>query len=685
MGWRYGSGLAVYTERFIDGRLLCASYIDNGAPVYQANERAVIPAFDLVLDGQSLAFGWELADVQVSQDGDVAVGALTLRHSLLPVELAVETRACGDGFFRRRLTLCNTSGDRTLGLTSVTPLRGMLWNIGDVMKEARQDTPAAPFSVGHFRDVEWGNEGNFGWQDIPLNTEVSFGSSLGRSGHGSPFVALRNNLAGGYFLCHLAWSGNWKASAMTEFTKGTGLLGLQFGVMPTALPPMRMIAPGQIVDMPEVHWGVSHEDYDKAVQNLHSYLRQHVLSSVGDGRQPVILNNWGYMADEVSESRLCEEIDLAAQVGVELFMVDAGWFGNVGKSWYQTTGDWEAGDRLPNDLFPVFDYARSKGLQVGMWVEIESAGEESRVAREHGDWFIQRYGQTVERILDLTKPEVAEYVESTLVRLIERYNLDMLRLDYNVCPMEGGFNFVAGCQENTLWRHMETMYGIIDRIRRQFPDLQWENCSGGGGRTDLGMLSRATTTWTSDWMRMPRAVRILNGMSMALPPEYLDRLCGVALGACYDSSVDMPMHLALLAHPTFSGLTPSLAQANPVLLEVVKKYVGIYKEFIRPFHRQARVYHHTPVIAGADGCGWCALEYASPDRLRAVAGVFRLTNAESDTYRLRLRGLDPSQNYRLTTEPDGLIQEACGSRLMNEGLDIRLEAALTSRLLLLQA
>jgi alpha-galactosidase len=229
------------------------------------------------------------------------------------------------------------------------------------------------------------------------------------------------------------------------------------------------------------------------------------------------------------------------------------------------------------------------------------------------------------------------------------------------------------------------MYAILDRVRARFPALQWENCAGGGSRTDIGMVSRATTTWVSDWMKMPRTVRILNGMSTALPPEYIDRLYGACMEGGYRGNTDTQMHVVLLAHPALSGLTPALAEANPVLLECVKKYIGIYKDFIRPFHREARVYHHTPEIPGADGTGWCALEYVSPDRRRAVAGVFRLMNAESDSYRLRFRGLNPDLAYRLTIAPGWTTDTVGGAVLMREGLDIRLDSAMTSRLLLADA
>jgi alpha-galactosidase len=683
-GWRYHSGATIYTERFRDGRLIAASLQDTGVPHHASDEEAAVPAFDLQIDGESLAFGWELAAVAVSDADSAPCACLRLRHTLKPVELEIVTLAGGDGFFRRRMQLRNTSATATLGLTSVTPLAGTVWPMSDNLRENLHDTDGTPYRVGWMQDTEWGNEGNFQWQHVPFNAELVFGSRRGRSGHTTPFAVAHNNLYGGFLIVGLSWSANWRMSFHCDYSRN-GSSKLLFAMRPDAPAPMRVIAPGESVDLPEVHVGLNHVSFDDAVQCWHAYLRRHVLYRVGDGVQPVIYNHWGYMQHELSEAGLLREIDIAAEVGAELFMVDAGWYADANTPWPDTSGDWQVGNRLPNDLFPVFDYAKSKGLRCGLWVEIESAGKASRLATEHPDWFITRYGKPVERVLDLAKPVVREYVEGSILRLIERYRLDMFRLDYNLDAWEGGFNLRDGRQENTLWRHVEAMYGIFDKVRTRYPSLQLENCSSGGGRTDLGMNSRFTTAWISDWMKMPRTVRILNGLSMALPPEMLDRLFGVCMNGSYRGNLDTQLHAIVLCHPTVSGLTPSLGEGNPELLRLTKKYLGIYKDFIRPFHRDARVYHHTPVISGADGSGWCALELASADRGRIAAGVFRLVNAEGDRYRLRFRGVDPARRYRVTTEPDGMIRILDGHALCDSGLPLRLDTPLTSRLLLCEA
>ena len=684
-GWRYHSGTTVYTERFRDGRLIAASLQDTGIPCHARDEDPSTPAFDLQVDGESLAFGWDVAGSTLTGEGTDAPGTcLRLRHGLKPVDLEIVTQAGGDGFLRRRMRLTNTSKTATLGLTAVTPLAGVLWPMQDALRENLHDSGGVPYRVGWMQDVEWGNEGNFQWQDVPLNTELAFGSRRGRSGHTTPFAVAHNSVYGGYLVLGLSWSANWRMSFLCDYSRN-GSSRLLFTAAPAAPAPMRLLGPGESVALPEVHFGLNHEGFDEAVQSWHAYLRRHVLRRVGDGRQPVIYNHWGYMEHEMSEDGLRREIDTAAAIGAELFMVDAGWYADANTPWWETTGNWQAGNRLPHDLFPVFDYARGKGLQCGLWVEIESAGKASKLAAEHPDWFITRYGKPVERVLDLARPEIREYVEGTILRLIERYRLDMFRLDYNLDAWEGGFNPRDGRQENTLWRHVEAIYAIFDRVRERFPDLQLENCSSGGGRTDLGLNSRFTTAWISDWMRMPRTVRILNGMSMALPPDMLNRLFGVAMNGSSRGNPETQLQAILLAHPTVSGLTPTLAEANPELLRLVRKYLDIYKAFIRPFHREARVYHHTPVLPGADGAGWCVLEYASADRRRAVAGVFRLVNADADEYRLRLRGVDPARRYRITIEPGGLTTAADGLALLQQGLTVRLDTPLSSRLLLCEA
>ncbi len=680
-GWRYHSGAVVYTERLAGGRLLAAALQHTGIPCCPREEIHGQPSFDLVIDGDSCQFDWQLAEATKCSQGDLPCIRLVLRHARRPVELTIDTRPCGEGMFHRRMTLKNVSKDQVLGLTSVAPLSGVAMPMGELNREM----PAFPFRVGWMEEVEWGNEGKFAWHDLPRNTEVAIGSNRGRSGYTTPWAIVHNTLLGGYLVLGLSWSGSWRMGFAYDHSPGGQRASLRYTMSPVGLPPHRLIEPGETLALPEVHFGLNSQGFDEAVQAWHGYLRRCVLRSPTPQRpQPVIYNHWGYMEHEMSEQGLMREVDIAADVGAEMFIVDAGWYADAGTGWPETSGDWRCGNRLPRDLNPVFEYARSRGLACGLWCEVESAGKSSNLAKEHPDWFITRYGQTVQRVLDLAKPAVREYVEATIFRLIEQYRLELFRLDYNIDAWEGGFNDRGGRAENTQWRHVEAMYGIFDRVRQKYPDLQLENCSSGGGRTDVGMVSRFTTTWISDWMKMPRTVRILNGMTLALPPEFVDRLFGVCMQGSHQGDPDMQLQTIILGHPTLSGLTPTIGQANPALMAKVRKYVGIYKDFIRPLQPCCRVYHHTPDLAGVNGSGWCAVEYVSDDRLRAVAAAFRLTEA-ADEYRLVFRGLDPSRRYNLRLEPEGFSAAAQGLDLMQSGWRIRRDTPLTSQMILAEA
>ena len=182
-------------------------------------------------------------------------------------------------------------------------------------------------------------------------------------------------------------------------------------------------------------------------------------------------NHRGYIVDHESEEGIKREIDLAADVGAEMFVIDAGWYGPEPNRWAPNVGDWYAGAWLPNDLNPVREYARQKGLLFGLWVEIESIGSASKLRQEHPDWVLTRNGQPVAngRSLDVANPVVAAWMESEIARIIKKYDLDLFRLDYNSTAEEGGNRVRDGFVENTLWRHVDALYAMFDRLREAIP------------------------------------------------------------------------------------------------------------------------------------------------------------------------------------------------------------------------
>ena len=173
-------------------------------------------------------------------------------------------------------------------------------------------------------------------------------------------------------------------------------------------------------------------------------------------------------------------------------------------------------------------------------------------------------------------------------------------------------------------------------------------------------------------------------MTMALPPEYVDRLLGGQDGHI-TGDVDFQARLLLFVRPTMGFLAPRGQPASPALLGRVQHMVKLYKEFVRPFMATGRIYHHTPAFDGPEPKGWGVLELASADRSRGMAGLFQLSDPGEPEYLLRVRGLDLGRRYRVTWDNSGQTCEVDGFTLMKQGLPVRLEGALTSELLLFEA
>ena len=162
--------------------------------------------------------------------------------------------------------------------------------------------------------------------------------------------------------------------------------------------------------------------------------------------------------------------------------------GTKRNDWGAQVGDWHPGPWLKGGLKPIVDYTHSKGLKFGLWMEAESLGSHTQFYKDHPEFLARRDGKPAYdgRGLDMANPKVAAWVESEMARVISEYKLDLFRLDYNVTDTHGGGNRVIdGFTENTMWRHYEAFYAILERLRKRFPNVIMENCAGGGAAHGL--------------------------------------------------------------------------------------------------------------------------------------------------------------------------------------------------------
>ena len=697
---RYTSGLTTYDEALIGGRWIgrywsgkgfieperLLKWVGPNARTPALSAGLDMAAFELEIDGQSLHFGWELVNTQQEPSARTGYphGVVELRNTILPVTVQVHTEVDGTGFLIRWLSITNHSA-QAVALGAVWPWSGLLVRVKEWQALMGGNNGAAVFSAGYMTERMWGGEGAFAWQPLP-STALRLESRTGKSGHSTPFFVVRNEATGEHIVGGIAWSGNWAVELTCEQYAGPDAT-LAFRAGPVSPAPQRVVDAGETVETPKVHLGVLETDFDGAIQAWHRHLRQGVMRPYPPQRENrVLYNHWSYHEHELTEERLKFEVDVAVEIGAEVFVVDAGWFGNIGSNWWRTVGDWQCGDRLPNGLEPAFDYARQQGLLCGLWLDLERIGDQSKVATAHPEWRLQHFGTATESgDMDLTNPDVVAHLERTLISVIERYKLDLFRLDYNTMPFEGGQTLRAGRMENTLWRYYENAYALYDRIAARFPNMLMENCSGGGGRTDLGLVSRFHYTWVTDWQIAPRSMRIANGMSIALPPERIDRNAGAGQDGHQRADLDFQLRTCLLGHLTLTGIYPERGQGNPDLVQCVRHHVDLYKQFIRPFLSTCRIYHHTPVLKTREPQGWAVVEQVAEDQSSAVVTLFRLAGPSEDTYSLRLRGVDAGRRYRLTFDNTGHSAEISGADLLYRNLTIPLARPLTSELITLTA
>jgi len=710
--FRYVSGTTVREEALDDGRFIGLYWSASGQAERMtgpgrspASLRSYYPdplvypldAFELQIDGQLLNSAWDLQRSYERTGGrpGTVEAVVELKHQVRPVTINVVTRLDGTPILMRWLEITNT-GAGPAALSHVSSWAGALWRpLRGWNPSRRTDEPA--YSLGYLKSEQRSEEGDFQWVDLPRET-YRIDRAQGTN-YGPPYFIVRNNITGEVFFIALAWSRNWFAEFMykdclTRQNMGLGdewVTLLSTRAAPLGPAPLRVIAPGETISSPELHIGPVHAGLDVAVQAWQQHMRASVVPPRPAGREMFTMTG---RVVEYPGDWLLREIDAARDMGIEAFIVDAGWYGDEFANWPERRGDWYAGNWLPGgSLDRVRDHIHQQGMLFGLWIEPEQVGRMSRVLAEHPDWVLKTaagraVGAGHTQPLDLANPHAARFVEESVVRCVRDYKVDILKIDYNTRVYEGGQSRREGYIEQESWRHCEVIYRLFDRIRREFPNVILETCAGGGGRNDIAMLSRFHYGCESDFSWFPRNIRAINGLGMFLPPE---SICYYHNHIGHDhqtADIDTQMRVTLFANTVFVGFGDQNTDHNTAFFQATKRYIRLAKDFCYPIMKQpARVYHHTPGIGVSTPAQWCVLEYASPDRTRAYAGVFALDAAhgDGDCYVFRPRGLDMALDYDVTLDNEQQVMRAPGRQLVRDGILVRLDATLTSQLLLFQA
>ncbi len=635
--------------------------------------------FNLVIDGQSLHNEWTWADSfqrKGSREG-TEEAVIKLVHNIRPITVQVITTLDGTSVITRQLDITNT-GASPAALSEVSVLSGMLWHNQYFFNIPYDYSNKHTYSLGYFRSQIQGEEGNFVWQ--PLTSETyRIEKSRGNMFY-NPYFIIRNEVNGECYFIALAWSENYFA----EFTVDRVNQSLYFNIGPDGPKPLRVIASGETVTSPKVHICPMRSNIDDAVEKWYGHLRKSVIPPYPAKKKHFTIA--GRVIEEPGDWIL-REIDIAAEMGIEAFMVDAGWYGREFGAWWKLRGDWFEGSFLPKGgIRSIRDYVHKKGMLFGIWLEPECLVEESETYKEHPEWKLKSEysGNSGHyKMIDLSNTEAAKHVEDTILRIIGDYKLDFYKTDYNQRVPEGGLHLQDGYLENEAWRHYQVIYNIYDRVLKEYPDTLLESCAAGGGRLDLGMMSRFHYGCQSDFSYFPRSIRSINALTLFLPPEALCYYHNHFTFAHEMTDLDTHLRITLFARPIFVGFGAQNTERSGVYFDKTRKYIELSIGFCRSImDNQPAVYHHTPFIGVDVPAEWCVLEYAEKNKSKGYIGLFRLGSALQECeYIMKPRGVDLSRNYEVTLDNYSHSFISSGFDLANKGIVIRLENANTSELI----
>jgi alpha-galactosidase len=469
------------------------------------------------------------------------------------------------------------------------------------------------------------------------------------------------------FYGGLMWSGAWRASL--ERADDRLRVGVSFPGVATS------VSSSKPLDIPHAFFGVA----AKATSDETSALRQFVLQGIRHGRpfQPLVTyNTWFTYGTRIDEDSMVAEIDRAASLGVELFVIDAGWYLGAGETgdfdFDAGLGSWTADpDRFPSGLASLADYAHGVGLKFGLWIEPErvSLATVGKAGLAQEPWLATRgkdYGAPLNAQICLAGAAGRKWVMDQLVSLIERVHPDYLKWDNNFwinCDRTGHGH---GPADGNL-AHVQALYGIFDELRRRYPDLLIENVSGGGARLDFGMMAYTDSAWMDDRTSPASHVRHnIEGLTFAFPPAYLLSFLIDGEGEPVAGAEDLPL-LVRSRGAGILGLTYRTDRIDDDTAALLKQQIAEYKTYrgIITQSTAALLSAQAPV----DSSSWEILQEVADDARSLLIFGFK-GDGQDGRLIVRPRGLLPEVTYDVRSLDIGAIGSAQGDLLMQDGIEL---------------
>ena len=502
----------------------------------------------------------------------------------------------------------------------------------------------------------------------PLRSGIqSIGSLRVASSHQqNPFFALArphtDNHQGTAFGFNFIYSGNFIDSVEVDQFDTTRVL---VGINPDDFG--WKLANGESFQTPEAVMTYTSDGLNQMSQQLGAFYQDHLINQhFAHQDRPILINNWEATFMDFNEAKLMKIVDQADKLGIEMFVLDDGWFGHRDDD-KSSLGDWFVDQKkFSNGISGFADRVHDKGMKFGLWFEPEMISIDSKLYEKHPDWMIATPGRqgTPARnqyVLDMTRQEVVDYLFEHMSAIIKQTKLDYIKWDMNrnITEMYGA-KLPADQQLEFPHRYILGVYQLYARLTEAFPKVLFESCASGGGRFDLGMMYYAPQAWCSDDTDAVERIKIQDGTSYG----YTQNMWGAHVSAVPNDQVGRLTSLdtrAAVAYFGDFGYELDITKMAADELATIKKQVAFYKQYRHLFQFGKFYRLDNPDTNNDNVYGW---QVVNEDRSEAILTRFQILNGANPAYiRVYFAGLDPEATY---TVNDG-EEHFSGAELMNAG------------------
>ena len=486
----------------------------------------------------------------------------------------------------------------------------------------------------------------------------------------NPFLALKRphttESQGEVYGFSLVYSGNYLGQVEVSTFDMTRVM---MGINPEDFS--WELKSGESFQTPEVVMVYSDKGLNKMSQTYHRLYRKRLMHGEWrDKARPILLNNWEATYFDFNEEKILTIAKKAKEAGVELFVLDDGWFGARNDD-YRGLGDWYVNlEKLPDGISGLSRKVEELGLKFGLWVELEMVNKDSDLYRAHPDWIISapnRFESHArhQNVLDFSRKEVVDYIYEMIAKVIRESSISYIKWDMNRYMSEPYSKGSAPCEQGkVMHKYILGVYDLYTRLTTEFPHILFESCASGGARFDPAMLYFAPQTWCSDDTDASERTKIQYGTSYVYPI--------VSMGSHVSAVPNHQMHRitpietrANVAYFGTFGYELDLNLLSDAEIETVKKQIAFMKEHRELIQMDGDFYRLLSPFEGNE-TAWMVV---SSDKTQAVAAFYqRLNKVNASWLRLKLDGLDANTKYEVSCDMapvasyDAKIAEAYGHK-----------------------